>query len=122
MKLFKKTLIVLLAMLTLLQAFSFCAAAAGGGTAEIMGDVDGDGVVTVVDATLIQKYAADSIGSAHFNVNTADVNLDGFINIDDATKVQRYAADLSGTLYAGMTPQEARAPKNDDDIQTPIIF
>ena len=108
MKLFKKTLIVLLAMLTLLQAFSFCAAAAGGGTAEIMGDVDGDGVVTVVDATLIQKYA--------------DVNLDGFINIDDATKVQRYAADLSGTLYAGMTPQEARALKNDDDIQTPIIF
>ena len=122
MKLFKKTLIVLLAMLTSFQAFSFCAAATEVGSAEIIGDVDGDGVVTVVDATLIQKYAADSIGNTEFNVNTADVNLDGFINIDDATKVQRYAADLSGALYAGMTPKEARALKNDDDIQTPIIF
>ena len=65
MKLIKKYFIVLLGILTAAQACSLVAAAAESDDInnKIVGDVDGDGLVTVLDATLIQKYIADIIGN-----------------------------------------------------------
>ncbi|MBQ1616454.1 MAG: hypothetical protein II086_04285, partial [Ruminococcus sp.] len=78
--------------------------------------------VTVVDATLIQKYAAQLIGTDKLNVTTADINLNKKVNIDDATKVQLYAAGLPNTSYTGLTVSEAVQKKKSsgDVIQTPI--
>ena len=123
MKLIKKYFIILLSILTVTGACSCVADAAESDDInnKIVGDVDGDGLVTVLDATLIQKYTADIIGKDELNTTTADVNLDGKININDTTKIQSYAAGISDSLYAGMTVKEAIKKKNNKPIVTPII-
>nr|WP_316620792.1 dockerin type I repeat-containing protein [uncultured Ruminococcus sp.] len=101
MKLIKKYFIILLSILTVTGACSCVAAAAESDDInnKIVGDVDGDGLVTVLDATLIQKYTADIIGKDELNTTTADVNLDGKININDTTKIQSYAAGISDMRF-----------------------
>ena len=58
---------------------------------ELLGDVNGDGVVSVKDATLIQKYVSEM--AVTINVKLADVNKDGQISIKDTTMIQKYAAE-----------------------------
>lgn len=55
----------------------------------IIGDVDGNGVLSVADATSIQKYSADLIEFTDSQIEAADVNGDGAINVLDATAVQQ---------------------------------
>lgn len=57
-----------------------------------LGDCDGNGVVNVNDATMIQKYAAMLITFSDEQKSAADINRDGKINIGDATSIQRVAA------------------------------
>lgn len=57
------------------------------------GDVDGDGVVTILDATTIQRYLA-SIPTAAYNEEAADVDGDDSVTIIDATWIQRHLAQL----------------------------
>ncbi len=59
----------------------------------LLGDVDGDGKVTILDATLIQRHLADLETSAYIE-EAADADHDGFITILDATAIQRHLADL----------------------------
>jgi hypothetical protein len=54
----------------------------------ILGDADGDGSVTIVDATCIQRVLAGYPVSS-FVREAADIDGDG-LNIMDATKIQRY--------------------------------
>ena len=56
----------------------------------IYGDVDGDGVITIADATIIQKMG---IGMVEANL-FGDVNGDGRVSIMDVTLVQKYVAEL----------------------------
>lgn len=56
---------------------------------DIFGDVDGNGVLSVADATSIQKYSADLIEFTDSQIEAADVNGDGAINVLDATAVQQ---------------------------------
>ena len=60
----------------------------------IVGDVDGDGEVTVLDATQIQRYVAELITLSDAELKRADVDGDGEVSIIDATLIQRYIADL----------------------------
>lgn len=62
----------------------------------IRGDADGDGEVTILDATAIQRRIAD-FATASFDEKAADVDGDG-LNIIDATSIQRFLADL-GNIY-----------------------
>ena len=55
---------------------------------EIIGDVDDNGVISVSDATLIQKYLADLTGLTPEQIKAADVNGDGTVNVHDATAIQ----------------------------------
>ena len=54
-----------------------------------IGDVDGDGEVTVMDATLVQKYIASLETLTDSQLNVADVNGDGEISVLDATQIQK---------------------------------
>lgn len=59
-----------------------------------LGDVNNDGTVNVLDATVIQKYC---VGKATFDdelLTIADVNGDGNVNVSDATLIQKYAVGL----------------------------
>ena len=59
----------------------------------ILGDADGDGKVTVLDATTIQKVKA-SIDVPYFSEDAADVDTDGSVSVLDATWIQKHLASL----------------------------
>ena len=58
----------------------------------VLGDFDGDGEVTIIDATYIQRYLTDKRIPDTFNVSAADVDNDSIISIIDATWIQRWLA------------------------------
>ena len=62
--------------------------------AELRGDADGDGEVTILDATRIQRYLADLITSEELAMDAADPDADGNVTILDATRIQRVLAEL----------------------------
>ena len=66
----------------------------------ILGDADGDGVVTVLDATAIQRSLAD-LPTMTFDERAADTDGDGEVTILDATEIQRWLADLSDNQRIG---------------------
>ena len=57
-----------------------------------IGDVNGDGKVSITDVTLLQKYLA-KVGEIHQNCfKMADVNGDGKVSVADATYIQKKLA------------------------------
>lgn len=67
-------------------------------TSFIIGDVNGDEVISIVDATEIQKYLAELSSLNDNQLAVADVNCDGKISILDATEIQKYLAELIPSL------------------------
>ena len=63
-------------------------------TPRIKGDVDGDGVISIMDATAIQKYVADMVKLTDTQLIAADLNGDGLANILDATEIQKIIAEI----------------------------
>ena len=59
----------------------------------IIGDVNGDGNIDVIDATLVQKYAVERTELTAEQKLLADVNNDGNIDTIDATDVQKYSVE-----------------------------
>ena len=59
----------------------------------IIGDANGDGIVDILDATLIQKYTVDKASLTDEQKYVADVNDDGVVDILDATDIQKYSVD-----------------------------
>ena len=67
----------------------------------ICGDVDGDGVVTVLDATAIQRYLALLPNQNGFIIDAADTDGAEGVTILDATEIQRYLASLPANEKIG---------------------
>ena len=61
-------------------------AAAGG----ILGDADGNGTVTILDVTCIQKAIAELPVSDGYSESAADADGNGKVDIKDATIIQRW--------------------------------
>jgi len=66
----------------------------------ILGDVDGDGEVTVFDATYIQRFAVN-MSVTNFNEAAGDVDGDGEVTAFDATYILRYAAGMKVSYPIG---------------------
>lgn len=73
----------------------------------ITGDVDGNGTVSVSDATCVQQALAeftDESGALLYDPDDpqffflADINRDGKVSIRDVTEIQRYLAEFIDTL------------------------
>ena len=60
----------------------------------LLGDADGDGMVDVTDATVIQRVL-NYIDVSSYNENAADVDRSGEVEIIDATYIMRYSALLT---------------------------
>lgn len=86
-KIIAVTLIVITALLSLIVP-------ANAATIQT-GDVNGDGQITITDATLIQKYLSGIKSSEKFYIKYADFDRSGKIDIADATMIQKY---LSGAI------------------------
>ena len=65
----------------------------------LLGDADGDGSVTILDATAIQRWLA-SYTVIPFNEKAACIT-DDIVNILDATAIQRYLAGFSNIYHIG---------------------
>ena len=61
----------------------------------LKGDVNRDGSVTVVDATLVQKYIVKLENFDAETMKIADVNGNGIIEITDATLIQKIITNLA---------------------------
>ena len=59
-----------------------------------LGDINGDGIITVADATMVQEYAAELREFTADELKAADTNRDGIITVADATLIQQYAAEM----------------------------
>lgn len=66
-----------------------------------LGDVDGDGKATIIDATLIQRHCVGITVNGEFNEAAADVDGSGDIEISDATFIQRYDANTETPYKIG---------------------
>lgn len=64
------------------------------GNEKLLGDLNNDGKVTVMDATIIQLHLLGSDKYGDLDTAIADVNNDGIVNIDDASKIQRISAKM----------------------------
>ena len=60
----------------------------------IYGDVNNDGIITVVDATIVQKHIVNIAHLDNVNQKLADVDVDGVITVKDATAVQKYIVNV----------------------------
>ena len=60
----------------------------------VLGDADGDGKVTIKDATEIQRHIAEFLTLTGNNFFAADVDGNGVVTISDATETQRYLAEF----------------------------
>jgi hypothetical protein len=63
-----------------------------------IGDINGDGDITIEDVTDIQKYIAELTDFTDSQLNAADVDGDGIVSISDATLIQKYIAGLVYSL------------------------
>lgn len=61
--------------------------------APTLGDVDGDGRISIIDATVIQRHLA-KLANKVFVEAAADTDKDNKVSIIDATMIQRYLANL----------------------------
>ena len=59
-----------------------------------LGDVNGDDIISVSDATLVQQQAAELINLEGSALAAADTNHDGIVSVADATLIQQYAAEM----------------------------
>lgn len=58
----------------------------------LAGDVNGDNVVDILDAVMVQKFSADKTEFNQAQLAVADFNGDGNIDILDAAAIQKHAA------------------------------
>lgn len=63
-----------------------------------LGDINGDGNITIADAIMIQKHIANIITLDGDTLTVADVTKDGNISIADAIMLQKYIANIITVL------------------------
>ena len=56
------------------------------------GDANGDAIVDILDAVLVQKYSADKVEMSDKQLIVADFNNDKNVDVLDAVAIQKYAA------------------------------
>lgn len=64
----------------------------------LLGDVNYDGQVSILDATEIQKYSSDNISFTPSQIKCGDVNADGVINVLDSTEIQKHIAGIDSVF------------------------
>lgn len=72
----------------------------------LLGDVDGDGSVTISDATYIQRHLVGVEIPFAFDEKLADADEDGDVTISDATYIQRWLVGLSSNPNIGQPMKE----------------
>lgn len=72
------------------RAFGACSDTSKIGMAKMIGDVNGDRSVDILDAAMIQKYAVNLVELSELQLDAADVNFDGNVDALDSTDIMKY--------------------------------
>ncbi|MBN2443311.1 MAG: hypothetical protein JXJ04_18260 [Spirochaetales bacterium] len=89
--------------------------------AQIMGDVNTNGSIDIVDALLIAQYYV-GLNPAQFNAGAADVNCNNSIDIVDALLIAQYYVGLISTFpCANPTPEPQMTP-GPTSVPGPVDF
>lgn len=86
---------VILTLILTLSIIPIYSASAAETQKIILGDVNGDGAITIVDATTVQQLIVDKMSMTDTQELTSDTNEDGTTSVTDATAIQKYIADKS---------------------------
>lgn len=62
------------------------------------GDINGDGTISIADATELQKHLVGLVTLSDEQLAVADTNGDGSVSVADATQIQKYITQLIPTL------------------------
>ena len=116
---FKLRKILSLMIIAAVLLIAFTAVASADNAEYLLGDADGDGTVTVIDVTFIQKTLAGIPVNGSFSEKAADVDGSGRVEITDATYIQRWLADLDapypiGTLIESPSETPTQMPTDDE--------
>ena len=60
----------------------------------VLGDINADGLVNVLDATEIQKYLSQLANLTKEELKRCDFNGDGIVSVIDSTEIQKYLAQI----------------------------
>ena len=102
-------------LLTVLIAAALCftmlSATVSAKSTYINGDADGDGEVTIIDATCIQRVLAGLLSDSSGKIALrGDVNQNG-LDVIDATAIQRYLAGLDNPYKIGKQMEDTGSDK-----------
>ena len=86
----------------------------------LVGDVDFNTKINVVDATEIQKISAELLTADERTKAAADVDGNGIVTVVDATLVQRYVAGLSETGNVGKYVDDPTQPTTPTQASEPV--
>ena len=112
-----RTISLVLALLILVSGFAFSAFALDGRL--ILGDADLDGIVTVKDASEIQKSVAQITALSADATVTADCDMDKIVTVKDASLIQKYSASIPTDFPIGdviVSKEEYNPTKPDTDV------
>lgn len=70
-------------------------------TRRLYGDVNGDGVISKADVTLIQEYLVGKKDLDKYQLIAADVDGDGEVSLKDASLIQKLLAGLITEFSVG---------------------
>lgn len=70
--------------------------------ARTMGDVNNDGVISINDATLIQKILVKKVDHTEDNILYGDVDDSGYLGIRDTTLIQLYLSKIIDAFPSGL--------------------
>lgn len=87
----------------------------------MIGDADGDGAITSLDATTIQRVITVMIPDDDGKIRLrGDVNEDG-LSLPDVTVIQRYLAGYDDRTRIGKIADDIRPCLPTEDNQLPIL-
>lgn len=115
----RKSFISVILATMLLMALPICAITANAVTglatnAKIIGDADGNGNISITDATIVQMIVAgfDNVATDKNTVNAVcDTDKSGKVDISDATAIQMYIANYDVPYIGSPIEPEPTQPK-----------
>ncbi len=97
----KKTIKKAIAVICIVATCSIAIVSTGALTRRLYGDVNGDGIISNADVTLLQQYLVKSATLDKYQLIAANVNGDNYVDVNDATMISKLISGLIDEFPVG---------------------
>lgn len=98
----KKTIKKAIAVICIVATMcSIAIVSTGALTRRLYGDVNGDGIISNADVTLLQRYIVKSATLDKYQLIAANVNGDNYVDVNDATMISKLINGLIDEFPVG---------------------